>query len=158
MRINKLRLSFMAAMMAAVVGGAAFLTDAPRAQACHTPQDCVVFGLPDLRVTSIDVDKLGNGQTRIEFWVKNEGNVNSNGGMFRVDIAGVGVWWGIMGSVTAGTTKYYSFNIASPPAPPNFRNVQVCADASGVVSESQENDNCLTTSEQFDYVIILSGS
>lgn len=157
MHRKQLRLGFLAAMMAAVVGGAAFLAEAPSAQACHTRQDCVVIGLPDLRVTSIDVDKLGNGQTRIEFWVKNEGNANSNGGMFRVDIAGVGVWWGIMGTVNAGVTKYYSFNIASPLAPPNFRNVQVCADASGVVAESQENDNCLTTSEQFDSIIMLSG-
>ncbi|MBI2759920.1 MAG: hypothetical protein HYX51_00640 [Chloroflexi bacterium] len=54
------------------------------------------------------------------------------------------------GSINAGVTKYYSFTIASPPTPPNYRNIQVCADASGQITEFDENDNCLTKSVQFN--------
>ena len=151
------RLGFLAAVMAAVVGGAAFLAGAPQAQACDSKNAYYVLTLPDLRVTSVDADPLGNGQTRIEFWVKNEGTATSNGVMFRVEIEGVGVWWGIMGSINAGTTKYYAFTIASPPSPPNFRTVQVCADATGKVTEFDENNNCLTKSVQFDAAFQIPG-
>jgi subtilase family serine protease len=154
MHRTTLRLGFLAAMMAVVVGGAAFLAGAPKAQACTNGIPCYVVALPDLRVTNIDADPLSNGETRIEFWVKNEGTANSSGGMYRVDIAGVGVWWGVLGSVTKGATKYYSFDITSPPTPPNSRLVQVCADATSKVTELNEANNCLQKDVVFNQDIL----
>jgi subtilase family serine protease len=148
MHLTRLRIGLGAALLAVVVGASMMGTGSAQAQGCTGSTVCYVLALPDLRVTNVDADPLGTGQTRIEFWVKNEGTANANGGMYRVDIAGVGVWWGVLGSINAGSTKYYSFNITEPAAPPYSRNVQVCADATGKVTESDENDNCMTESVQ----------
>jgi hypothetical protein len=109
--------------------------------------------LPDLRVTNVDADPIGNGQTRLEFWVKNEGTGTAHPFVHRVHIQGVGIWLVNSGSIGAGATKYYSFTMQTPPAPPMFRSVQVCADATGQSFELDETDNCLTKSVQFDAVI-----
>ncbi|MBI2759919.1 MAG: hypothetical protein HYX51_00635 [Chloroflexi bacterium] len=92
MHRTTLRIGFLAALMAAVVGGAGYFAGAPKAQPCDGNDGCYIVTLPDPRVTSVDADQLGNGQTRIKFWVKKVGTANSIGGRFRVDIQGVGVW------------------------------------------------------------------
>jgi len=153
MHRTTLRLRFLAAMVAAVVGGAALLAYAPEAHACTDGNSCFVAVLPDLRVTNIDADPLGGGQTRLEFWVKNEGTGTAHAFAHRVEIQGVGTWFVNAGSIAAGTTKYYSFTMQTPSSPPMFRSVQVCADATGQAFEFDESDNCLTKSVQFDAVL-----
>lgn len=154
MRHKTLRYALLTAMMIAGVIGIAAGTPPASAQSCP-PAGCFLLALPDLRVTGVDADNLGNGTTRIEFWVKNEGTATANAWVHRVDIAGVGVWYTLAGSIAAGATRYYSFTITSPPAPPMYRSVQVCADATGQAFESDETDNCLQQSVQFDAIIQL---
>jgi len=102
---------------------------------------------PDLRVTSITSELIYTEQTRVRFTVRNDGPVTANAYVHRVDIQGVGQWLILAGSIPAGTTREYAFTI-TPPPPPSFRSVQVCADATNQAAESNESNNCLTKSLQ----------